>query len=143
MKGVNKAIIVGTVGSVNTNTSSNGTIITNVSVATSNSYVKDGQTVAETDWHSCVFFGKLAEIAQKFIVKGKKVYIEGALKTSKYMKEGAEHQSTKIIVREMQILSPKDEAQSSQPQANAEQKRYHDAGYRAKDDAPWDDSIPF
>lgn len=106
MSGINKVIIIGNLGNDPTVTGA----VTKISVATSETW-KDknsGEDQEKTEWHRIVFFGKLAEIAAKFLTKGSKVYIEGKLQTSKYKdKEGVEKYSTDIIASSMQMLDSK------------------------------------
>lgn len=131
MKGVNKAILVGTLGK--DPEILNG--ITKFSVATSESWIDKSMNKQEkTEWHNCVAFSKLAEICGKYLKKGSKVYIEGKIETSSYEKDGIKRYSTSINVREMQMLDskPKDapQAQNSAPQQ----------GFTSPD---FDDDIPF
>lgn len=108
MKGVNKVIIIGNLGAdPETRYSASGSALTTIKVATSEAW-KDkqtGQKQERTEWHRVKFFGRLAEIAGEYLKKGKKVYIEGSLRTDKYTdKEGIERYATDIIASEMQML---------------------------------------
>lgn len=107
MAGVNKVIIVGNLGrDPETRYTASGSAITNITVATSESW-KDkntGQKEERTEWHRVVFFSKLAEIAAQYLRKGSKVYIEGSLRTSSYEKEGQKYYRTDIVANEMQML---------------------------------------
>ena len=81
MKGVNRVILLGTLGKdPEFRQTQNGGTIATISLATSESWVdkKSGQKVEKTEWHKVVMFGKLAEIAEKYLSKGAKVYIEGS-----------------------------------------------------------------
>jgi single-strand DNA-binding protein len=107
-RGVNKVILIGNLGAdPETRYSASGTAMCTVSVATSESW-KDKQTGEQqerTEWHRVKFFGRLAEIAGEYLKKGRQVYIEGAIRSSKYTdKEGIERWSTDIIANEMQML---------------------------------------
>ncbi|MBT7541436.1 MAG: single-stranded DNA-binding protein, partial [Gammaproteobacteria bacterium] len=84
----------------------NGNPVTNISIATSESWKdkQSGQQQERTEWHRIVFFNRLAEIAGEYLKKGSKVYIEGALRTRQWDKEGQKHYSTEIIANEMQML---------------------------------------
>ncbi len=102
MKGINKAILVGTLGKDPEGL--NG--ITKFSVATSETWL-DKKTMAKqekTEWHNCVAFGKLSEICAQYLKKGSKVYIEGKIETNKWEKDGVTRYSTSINVRDMQML---------------------------------------
>lgn len=114
-RGVNKAIIVGTVGQdPELKYSQNGSAICNLSVATNESW-KDKQTGEKqerTEWHRISMFGKLAEIAGKYLRKGSQAYFEGRIQTRKWQdKEGNDRYSTEIVANEMQMLGGKGETQ--------------------------------
>jgi single-strand DNA-binding protein len=85
----------------------NGDAACNVSIATSRSW-KDknsGERQEETEWHRVSFFGKTAEIAGKFLTKGKSCYVEGRLKTRKWAdKDGVEKYTTEIIADSLVLL---------------------------------------
>lgn len=107
-RGVNKVILIGNLGSDPKMRSmeGRGQLIANFSVATSESYRdKSGQNVERTEWHRVVCYGKLAEIVQKYVKKGGRVYIEGKLKTAKWKdKNGVERESVDIVCNELQML---------------------------------------
>jgi len=106
-RGINKVILVGNLGNdPETRFMPNGNAVTNVSVATSESW-KDkqtGQQQERTEWHRVVFFNRLAEIAGEYLKKGSKIYVEGSLRTRQWDKEGQKHYSTEIVGSEMQML---------------------------------------
>lgn len=123
MAGVNKVIIVGNLGrDPETRYTASGSAITNITVATSESW-KDkntGQKEERTEWHRVVFFSKLAEIAAQYLRKGSKVYIEGSLRTSSYEKEGQKHYRTDIVANEMQMLDSRGTNNTGAPANNEE-----------------------
>ena len=87
MAGINKVILIGNLGAKpELKYSSTGTGITNLSVATSESWTdkNTGQKQEKTEWHRVSVFGKLAEVVTKYCDKGSKVYVEGKLQTRKY-----------------------------------------------------------
>lgn len=143
-RGVNKAILIGFLGKdPELRNMPSGSAVTNISLATTSSW-KDKQTGEKkeaTEWHNVVFFNRLAEIANKFLKKGSKVYIEGSLKTDKYQDKatGADRYSTKIIASEMQMLDGKDS--ESAPKSSGE-KRDNSTGKDEKFE-DFDDDIPF
>jgi len=102
MTGINKVILIGNLGAKpELKYSANNTTITNLSVATSESWTdkNTGQKQEKTEWHRVSVFGKLAEVVTKLCDKGSKVYIEGKLQTRKYQdKTGADRYTTEIIV---------------------------------------------
>lgn len=116
MSGVNKVILLGNIGrDPEVRYMPNGDAVTNFSVATSESW-KDkstGEKREATEWHNCVAFRRLGEIAGTYLKKGSKVYVEGKLKTETYEKDGSKRYSTKIIVDEIQMLGARDGAADS------------------------------
>ena len=109
-RGVNKVILIGNLGKdPDHKTFPNGGAVTNVSLATSESWKgRDGQMQEHTEWHNLVFNDKLADIAKQYLRKGSKVYVEGQIRTRKYQdKEGKDRFITEIRVRDMQMLDGK------------------------------------
>jgi single-strand DNA-binding protein len=107
-RGVNKAIIVGTLGQdPEIRYTANGSAVANISVATNESW-KDkstGEAQERTEWHRIVMFGKLAEIAQQYLKKGSQAYFEGRIQTRKWQDQsGNDRYSTEIVANEMQML---------------------------------------
>ncbi len=107
-RGINKVILIGNLGAdPETRYTANGGAITNIRVATSESWrdKQTGEQQERTEWHRVVLFGKLGEIAGEYLKKGRQVYIEGSLRTNKYTdKDGIERYSTDIVANEMQML---------------------------------------
>ena len=107
-RGVNKVILVGNLGAdPETRYSASGGAITNIRVATSESWT-DRQTNERrehTEWHRVVMFSRLAEIAEQFLRKGQQVYIEGRIRTSKWQgQDGQDRYTTEIVANNMQML---------------------------------------
>jgi single-strand DNA-binding protein len=110
-RGVNKVILIGNLGQdPETKSLPSGSAVTNIRVATSETW-KDKQTGEKkeaTEWHTVVFFDRLAEIAGQYLKKGSKVYIEGSLRTRKWQdKNGNDRYSTEVRANEMQMLDSK------------------------------------
>ena len=84
----------------------NGSAVTNITVATSKKWrdKESGEQREQTEWSRCVAFGKLAENMEQYLRKGSKVYIEGALRTRNWEKDGQKHYTTEIVVSEMRLL---------------------------------------
>jgi single-strand DNA-binding protein len=108
---VNKVILIGHLGKdPESKTFDSGKTVCNFSIATSEKW-KDNE---ETTWHNIVIWGALAEIAQKYLKKGSKVYIEGKITNRSYEdKEGKTRYVTEIVAREMKFLGGKDNAQGA------------------------------
>ena len=106
---VNKVILVGNLGKdPEVRRMTSGEPVVNLSVATSETW-KDkssGERKEKTEWHRVVIFNeKLAKVAEQYLKKGAKVYLEGALQTRKWTdKEGKETYTTEIIADQMQLL---------------------------------------
>jgi len=102
MSGINKIILIGNLGAKpELKYSSSNVAITNLSVATSESWTdkSTGQKQEKTEWHRVSVFGKPAEVITKYCDKGSKVYVEGKLQTRKYQdKSGADRYTTEIVV---------------------------------------------
>ena len=108
MRGVNKVILVGTLGKdPETKTFANGGSLTQFSIATSDSWTdkSTGERKEQTEWHSIVLHNSLGEIAKEYLRKGSKVYIEGSLRTRQWTDQnGQERYTTEIRGDQMQML---------------------------------------
>ena len=130
MSGVNKVIILGRLGAdPDIRQANNGSVIANLSVATSESWTdkNTGQKTEKTEWHRCVVFGKLAEIAQQYLHKGSQVYLEGSLRTNKWQDQsGNDRYTTEIVVGGfngvLQMLDSRQ--QNQQPTHQQEHQQY-------------------
>jgi len=101
---VNKVILVGNLGrDPELRSTQDGTRIANLAVATSESWRDrvSGERKERTEWHRVVIFNeRLAEIAEKYLKKGSKVYIEGALQSRKWTdNSGQERYTTEIVLQ--------------------------------------------
>ncbi len=115
---VNKVILVGNLGKdPETRRMQSGDPVVNLSVATSETWrdKSSGERKEKTEWHRVVIFNKnLAEVAEKYLRKGSKVYVEGSLQTRKWTdKDGQEKYSTEIVLQnfrgELTMLDSKGE----------------------------------
>lgn len=101
---VNKVILIGNLGrDPEVRFSQDGTKIVNLSIATSESW-KDkssGERREKTEWHRVVIFNdRLADVAERFLRKGSKVYLEGALQTRKWTDQnGADKYTTEVVLQ--------------------------------------------
>jgi single-strand DNA-binding protein len=104
---VNKVILIGRLGKdPDMRYAPSGTAIANFNMATNQSTKdKDGNFTDHTDWHRVVAFGRTAEVAGEYLVKGKLVYIEGRLQTRSWEdKNGQKKYTTEVICSNMQLL---------------------------------------
>ncbi len=97
----------------------NGDAVTTITLATTDTWKdKNGDKQEKTEWHRCVFYRKLAEIAGEYLKKGRPVYVEGRLETRKWTdKQGTERYTTQIIAENMQMVGgkPGGKDQNDQP----------------------------
>lgn len=150
---VNKAIIVGNLGrDPEVRTTQNGDKVCNFSVATSERW-KDkntGETKEKSEWHSIIIWNEhLISVAERFLKKGSKVYLEGQIATRKWQDQsGNDRYSTEIVLQryrgELQMLDSK--PNGSQPDRGsindpAQQGPADNSGQSSSDDL--DDEIPF
>lgn len=131
MKSINRVTLLGSVGqNPEIRFSEKGHCIASFSLATSEKR-KDQEEV--TQWHNCVAFGKLGEIVKQYIVKGAKLYVDGALEYQLVAKEGFTIKYPKIVVNELSMLS-----QGAPKKAHDNEAAFRQALYE-----PEADSIPF
>jgi len=121
---VNKVILIGNVGAdpdVKYIDGAEGSVaVANIRLATSENYTKNGEKVEQTEWHRIVLWRKLAEVAEKYVKKGMKLYIEGSLRTKTWDdKDGIKHYTTEVWARNMQMLSKSDNASTTSNQQSS------------------------
>lgn len=120
MATLNLCQFIGNVGKIETRFSPSGEAVTNISLACNETW-KDkntGEKKQNVEWVRVAFFGKLAEIAQKYVVTGSSLYVAGKMKTRKWKsKEGQDVYTTEIIAHEMQMLGGREDAQQSSPRS--------------------------
>jgi len=118
---VNKVILVGNVGGDPEVRQVGDSSVVKFSLATSESW-KDkatGERKTDTEWHTCEAWGKLAEIIQKWVKKGSKIYVEGSIKTDEYEKDGEKKRFTKIKVSSMKMMGDGGNTQNQSVTGNA------------------------
>ena len=149
MRGVNKVILVGNLGhDVEVRQMTNGNPVANIRIATNERWTRrdTGQVQEHTEWHNVVLFGRRAELAQQYLQKGSRIYVEGRLRTRSWQdREGQERRSTEVVADDMQFLDRRggdgdyDQRRSSQPSGNAQ--RSSNPG--SADAGVMDDEVPF
>lgn len=106
----NKVQLIGHLGQLpEVKTVADGKKVAHISLATNENYKNTkGEKVTETQWHNVVAWGKLAEIAEKYLVKGSEVAIEGKLVNRNYTdKQGIKRYVTEVQANELLILTKK------------------------------------
>ena len=109
---INKVILIGHLGDeVKMHYFEGGNSVGRFPIATNETYTnrQTGEKVTNVEWHNIVVRNKLAEICEKYLVKGDKVYCEGRIKTRQYEVDGQKRYTTEIQVQEMTFLSTKKE----------------------------------
>ncbi|HUJ04187.1 MAG TPA: single-stranded DNA-binding protein [Rhizomicrobium sp.] len=142
---VNKVILIGNLGrDPEVRRMTSGDPVVNLSIATSETWrdKASGERKEKTEWHRVVIFNpNLAEVAEKYLKKGAKIYVEGQLATRKWTdKDGAEKYTTEIVLNrfrgELVMLDAKGEGSGARISAAAEAPASFDR-------SELDDEIPF
>jgi single-strand DNA-binding protein len=136
---LNKVILIGHLGDdVKLHYFDGGDCIGRFSLATNESYTNKstGDRVTNTEWHNVVLRNKAAEICEKYLSKGDKVYVEGKMKTRKWQtKEGVDRYTTEIHVNEFTFLNTKKQMDTIGNQASPQSPK--------AEETPPDDDLPF
>ena len=119
---MNKVMLIGNVGQdPQVKTTDNGTMVAHISLATTERgyTMQNGTQVPDrTEWHSITLWRKLAEIVQKYVHKGDKLYVEGKIQTREYMKDNQKRYATEIVADNIEVLSPPPQQQAAPQAAN-------------------------
>ncbi len=146
MSTLNKVMLIGNLGDdVKMHYFDGGNCVGRFPIATSETYVskQSGERITNTEWHNIVVRNKAAELCEKYLKKGDKIYVEGRIKSRQWQSEdGTTRYSTEIQVQDFTFLTPKQEANTqkpnikSQPNISASQNQNNNV----VDD---DDDLPF
>ena len=115
MAGVNKVILVGNLGAdPEIRHLESGSKVANISIATSESYTnRNGERVEQTEWHRVELWDRLADLCEKYLSKGRTVYIEGKIRTNEYQdKEGITRYDKRIRATNMTFVGGRNEESS-------------------------------
>ncbi len=156
---VNKVILIGNLGrDPEVRASQNGGKIANITIATSESWnnKQSGQREERTEWHRLVLFNTSADIAEKYLKKGSKIYAEGKLQTRKWTdKDNQERYTTEIVVDNFTMLDGKRDGDSggnnygsfdqtaNSSSSSGSFSKPMGSPKKISEDAPFDDEIPF
>lgn len=121
MSGINKVILVGHLGKDPEVRHLEGNVtVASFPLATSETYNKDGRKIEQTEWHNIVMWRGLADVASKYLQKGKLVYIEGKLRTRSFEdKEGHKKYTTEIVAENFTMLGRKSDFDNGQSENTA------------------------
>ena len=142
MAGINKAILIGRLGSdPEVRYTPSGVAVANFSIATSEEW-KDrdtGEKKERTEWHRIVAWRRLGEICGEYLSKGKQVYVEGRIQTRSWDdRDGNKRYTTEIVATDVQFLGARDAAETTRPQGSPTSDFPGAPG-----PGPDDDDIPF
>lgn len=146
MAGVNKAIVVGYLGSdPELKNTQSGQPVCRLSVATTRVWnnKQTNEKVEETEWHRVTVWGKQAESCARYLKKGRLVYVEGRLRTSSYQKEGQTHYSTEIVAENVQFLGGRDSDDDGGGSGGGSKKKKKSKPKPDPEEDFDDDDIPF
>ncbi len=154
MNGTNLVVLIGTVGkdpeTRTVKTAKGETKVASFSLATNK---KRGEK-EETQWHNIEVWGPVAEITEKYVSKGKNLYLRGELKYENYEKDGVKKSFTKIVVEELNFLDKKGDSTSAATASSSDsisvtssetkQAEQKVAAYTNSTSVPYDDGdLPF
>lgn len=120
---VNKVILVGRLTrDPEVRTTPSGQTVTSIGLATGRTWTdKNGQKQEKTEFHSVIFWGRTAEVAGQYLIKGQEIFIEGRLESRKYTgKDGVERKTTDVIAESFQFGSKPQGANRSNYSASAQ-----------------------
>lgn len=145
MSGINKVILVGHLGKDPEVRHLDGNVtVASFPLATSETYNKDGKRIEQTEWHNIVMWRGLADVASKYLQKGKLVYIEGKLRTRSFEdKEGHKKYTTEVVAENFTMLGRKSDFEGNgnqENETNSTSKVIEPEDYTLGEDA---DDLPF
>lgn len=134
--GVNMVILVGNLGrDPELRYTPSGQPVASFSLATTESWAKDGAKQERTEWHRIVVWGKLGELCTEHLAKGRQVYLQGKIQSRKYQdKDGQERTVSEIIAFQVQFLGGK---------SDGPRRATDDMGYATAPLGGESDDIPF
>lgn len=143
MSGINKVILVGHLGKDPEVRHLEGNVsVASFPLATSETYNKDGKRIEQTEWHNIVMWRGLADVASKYLQKGKLVYIEGKLRTRSFEdKEGNKRYTTEVVAENFTMLGRRSDFEN-----NSSNTAQNEKTESTNDDFslnPVDDDLPF
>ncbi|MEO5912408.1 MAG: single-stranded DNA-binding protein [Pelobium sp.] len=143
MSGINKVILVGHLGKDPEVRHLDGNVtVASFPLATSESYNKDGKRIEQTEWHNIVMWRGLADVASKYLQKGKLVYIEGKLRTRSFEdKEGHKKYSTEVVAENFTMLGRKSDFENTSTESTSDAIKSEEITDFSTEGA--DDDLPF
>lgn len=136
---LNKVMLIGHLGDeVKMHYFEGGNSIGRFPIATNETYTnkQTGEKISNTEWHNIVVRNKLAEICEKYLSKGDKIYCEGRIKTRQWEQDGQKRYATEIHVVDMTFLTTKKETVSTPTQPSSNQSTVNNQ-VEENDDLPF------
>jgi len=148
MRSLNRVQLIGNMGrDPEMRYTTSGKPVCNFSVATSHTWKDaDGTPQEKTEWHNIVAWGKLGEICNQYLAKGRQVFLEGRLQTRKWQgTDGSDRYTTEVVIDNMILLGQREGGAppNSRPSGGGSQGRPSYAGGEAGGPPMDDDDIPF
>lgn len=143
MSGINKVILIGHLGKdPEVRYLEGGVSVASFPLATSETFNKDGKKVEQTEWHNIVMWRSLADVAAKYLQKGKLVYIEGKLRTRSFEdREGIKKYTTEVVAENFTMLGRKSDFETeNHTNGRPVVKTDNASGYSTADET---DDLPF
>ena len=142
MSGINKVILVGHLGKdPEVRYLEGGVSVASFPLATSESFNKEGRKIEQTEWHNIVMWRGLADVAAKYLQKGKLVYIEGKLRTRSFDdKAGIRKYTTEVVAENFTVLGRKSDFENETTAKQAIKSEDADSDYNRNTET---DDIPF
>ena len=141
---LNKVMLIGHTGDeVKMHYFEGGNSLGRFPIATNESYTnkQTGERITTTEWHNVVVSNKLAEICEKYLSKGDRVFIEGRIKTRQWEQDGIKRYSTEIHATDMNFLTTKKEL--SNPSASEKSQKVEESSPIKEGDSSDSDDLPF
>jgi len=152
MRGVNKVILVGTLGrDPETRYTQSGTCVSNFSLATNEEWndKQTGERQQKTEWHRVTAWARLGEIVGEYLKKGSHCYVEGKIETRSYEKDGEKRFVTEVIALNIQMLGGEQGGEGRAPSGgqtsggSSNSQSARPQAQPAASDDDFDDDIPF
>lgn len=141
---LNKVMLIGNLGAdPETRFTQDGTCVCNLRLATTEKFKnRNGEPQERTEWHRVVLWGRLGEIANQYLKKGSRVYIEGKIETRKWQdRDGNDRYTTEIRATEMKMLGGGGQGGGNLPSQGG--ASYGNGGAVKKNDDPFADAPDF
>lgn len=126
---LNQATLIGRVGKLETTVTQNGMRITNLTLATSKKFTKDGERKEKTTWHNITLFSKLSEITEKYVNVGDLLYVQGEMDNQKYTDKNGTEKFRNFVVAHDILLFPK----AKEHKAKTDADSFHEQTFGSSD----------